>query len=69
MVTEPSLDERSQLSIAGAAISEEWITFVMRELKRFPEDETLAGLIEQAKAAPAPDSAELEMLKSLGYIE
>ena len=38
-------------------------------LKRFPEDETLLDLIEQAKAAPAPGSDELEMLRSLGYVE
>jgi len=38
-------------------------------LKRFPEDATLLDLIEQAKAAPAPGSDELEMLRSLGYVE
>ena len=38
-------------------------------LRRFPEDETLLGLIEDAKAAPAASNAELEMLRSLGYIE
>jgi len=38
-------------------------------LKRFPEDQTLLDLIEQAKAAPAAGSDELEMLRSLGYIE
>jgi hypothetical protein len=38
-------------------------------LKRFPGDETLAGLIEEAKAAPAAGSDELEMLRSLGYVE
>ena len=30
---------------------------------------TLLGLIEEAKAAPAAGSDELEMLRSLGYIE
>jgi hypothetical protein len=38
-------------------------------LKRFPQDATLAGLIEEAKAAPAAGSDELEMLRSLGYVE
>ena len=38
-------------------------------LKRFPEDPTLLDLIEQAKTAPAAGSDELEMLRSLGYIE
>jgi hypothetical protein len=38
-------------------------------LKRFPEDQTLLGLIEEAKAAPAPGSDELEMLRSLGYVD
>ncbi len=38
-------------------------------LGRFPEDETLLGLIEEAKAAPAPGSEELEMLRSLGYVD
>ncbi len=38
-------------------------------LKRFPEDATLLDLIEQAKAAPAAGSDELEMLRSLGYVE
>ncbi len=38
-------------------------------LQRFPEDATLLALIEQAKAAPAPGGDELEMLRSLGYIE
>jgi len=38
-------------------------------LGRFPDDETLLGLIEEAKAAPAPGSEELEMLRSLGYVD
>ena len=38
-------------------------------LKRFPEDQTLLALIEEAKAAPAPGSDELEMLRSLGYVD
>ena len=38
-------------------------------LRRFPEDVTLMGLIEEAKAAPAAGTDELEMLRSLGYIE
>ena len=38
-------------------------------LGRFPQDETLLGLIEEAKAAPAPGSEELEMLRSLGYVD
>lgn len=38
-------------------------------LGRFPEDEMLLTLIEEAKAAPAPGSEELEMLRSLGYVD
>lgn len=38
-------------------------------LARFPEDETLLALIEEAKQAPAAGSGELEMLRSLGYVE
>ena len=38
-------------------------------LGRFPEDPTLMDLIEEAKAAPAPGSEELEMLRSLGYVD
>jgi len=38
-------------------------------LKRFPDEPTLVALIEEAKAAPAPGSDELEMLKSLGYVQ
>ena len=38
-------------------------------LQRFPDDETLLALIEEAKAAPEPGSEELEMLRSLGYVE
>ena len=37
-------------------------------LKRFPKDEALLAQIEQAKKASAPGSAELERLRSLGYI-
>lgn len=38
-------------------------------LKRFPEDANLANLIEEARSAPAAGSDELEMLRSLGYVE
>ena len=38
-------------------------------LGRFPEDQMLLGLIEDAKTAPAPGSEELEMLRSLGYVD
>ena len=38
-------------------------------LKRFPEDQALLDQIEQVKAAPAPGSDELEMLRSLGYVD
>lgn len=38
-------------------------------LKRFPNEPTLVKLIEEAKAAPAAGSDELEMLRSLGYVE
>jgi tetratricopeptide (TPR) repeat protein len=37
-------------------------------LKRFPENDQLLAQIEAAKAAPAPGSDELEMLRSLGYV-
>ena len=36
-------------------------------LQRFPEDETLNALLEDAKSA-APGSKEVEMLKKLGYL-
>ena len=38
-------------------------------LKRFPDDASLVAQIEKAKAAPAAGSEELEMLRSLGYVE
>lgn len=38
-------------------------------LSRFPEDPDLRALIEEAKRAPAAGSGELEMLRSLGYVE
>ena len=38
-------------------------------LQRFPHDKTLQELIEAAKAAPAAGSEELEMLRSLGYVD
>ena len=38
-------------------------------LKRFPGDATLERLIEEAKTAPDAGSDELEMLRSLGYVE
>jgi len=38
-------------------------------LQRFPEDAQLLAQIEAAKSAPAPGSEELEMLRSLGYVE
>jgi len=38
-------------------------------LKRFPEDATLLALIEEAKQAPAAGSEELDMLRSLGYVD
>ncbi|MGH0032890.1 MAG: hypothetical protein ACQGVC_24120 [Myxococcota bacterium] len=38
-------------------------------LKRFPKDTDLLALIEDAKAAPAAGSEELDMLRSLGYVE
>lgn len=38
-------------------------------LARFPQDETLRGLIEEAKKAPKAGSGELDMLRSLGYVE
>ena len=38
-------------------------------LQRFPEDQALRGLIEQARSAPEAGSQELEMLRSLGYVE
>ena len=38
-------------------------------LQRFPDDEALLAQIEEAKTAPAEGSEELEMLRSLGYVE
>ncbi|MDH3211915.1 MAG: hypothetical protein OEM05_05470 [Myxococcales bacterium] len=38
-------------------------------LQRFPDDATLLALIEEAKAAPAAGSEELELLRSLGYVD
>jgi hypothetical protein len=38
-------------------------------LARFPKDETLRAEIEQAKKAPKAGSGELDMLRSLGYVE
>ena len=38
-------------------------------LQRFPEDTELQGQIDAAKAATAAGSDELEMLRSLGYVE
>jgi hypothetical protein len=38
-------------------------------LKRFPGDASLVALIEEAKQAPAAGSDELEMLRSLGYVD
>jgi hypothetical protein len=38
------------------------------EVTRFPDDTELLAQIEAAKAAPAPGSDELEMLRSLGYV-
>ncbi len=38
-------------------------------LGRCPEDPTLMDLIEEATAAPAPSSEEIEMLRSLDYVD
>jgi len=38
-------------------------------LQRFPDDAELIGQIDAAKRAPAPGSDELEMLRSLGYVD
>ena len=38
-------------------------------LQRFPEDTALASLIDSAKQAPSVDSEELELLRTLGYLE
>jgi len=38
-------------------------------LQRFPEDVALASLISSAKQAPSVDSEELELLRTLGYLE
>jgi hypothetical protein len=56
-----------QLKSAGQGAAA--IQVLDQGLKRFPEDATLAGLIEAAKTAPAAGSDELEMLRSLGYVE
>ena len=56
-----------QLRDAGAG--PEAIAVLDFGLKRFPEDPELLRQIEAAKAAPAAGSEELEMLKTLGYVE
>lgn len=56
-----------QLRAAGQGAST--IQVLDLGLQRFPDDETLLAMIEEAKAAPAPGGDELEMLRSLGYIE
>jgi len=38
-------------------------------LKRFPDDAMLVALMEEAKQAPAAGSDELQMLRSLGYVD
>jgi tetratricopeptide (TPR) repeat protein len=40
-----------------------------RGLQRFPGDATLVALIEEAKQTPDAGSGELDMLRSLGYVE
>jgi hypothetical protein len=55
--------------LRGAGAGPEAIAVLDSGLKRFPEDAELLRQIEAAKAAPAAGSEELEMLKTLGYIE
>jgi tetratricopeptide (TPR) repeat protein len=38
-------------------------------LQRFPDDSDLVAQMDAAKRAPAPGSDELEMLRSLGYVD
>jgi len=56
----------SQLKAAGEGSAA--IEVLDLGMKRFPEDRLLAALIE-ASASGVSDPAELEMLRSLGYIE
>ncbi len=55
--------------LRGAGAGAEAIQVLDFGLKRFPEDAELLRQIEAAKAAPAAGSEELEMLKTLGYVE
>jgi tetratricopeptide (TPR) repeat protein len=55
--------------LRGAGAGPEAIVVLDSGLKRFPEDAELLRQIEAAKAAPAAGSEELEMLKTLGYVE
>ena len=56
-----------QLRAAGQAAAA--IQVLDLGLKRFPGDAALQRLIEEAKTAPDAGSDELEMLRSLGYVE
>jgi hypothetical protein len=56
----------SQLKAAGEGTAA--IEVLDLGMKRFPEDRLLAAMIE-ASASGGSDPAELEMLRSLGYIE
>lgn len=55
--------------LRGAGEGATAIQALDRGLQRFPEDAELLAQIEKAKSAPKPGSDELEMLKSLGYLD
>ena len=56
-----------QLRAAGAG--EAAIQALDAGLRRFPDDADLLAQLEEVKQAAAPGSDELEMLRSLGYVE
>ena len=56
-----------QLRAAGAG--EAAVQALDAGLQRFPEDADLLAQLEEVKQAAAPGSDELEMLRSLGYVE
>ena len=56
-----------QLRVAGKG--PEAIQVLDLGMRRFPADEVLAALIDASAKAPSADGGELDMLRSLGYVE
>ncbi|MDJ0786981.1 MAG: hypothetical protein QNK05_09270 [Myxococcota bacterium] len=56
-----------QLRVAGKG--PEAIQVLDLGMKRFPGDDVIAGLIDASAKAPSADGGELDMLRSLGYVE